>query len=789
MTLPGTQVKQRLCEALDCYEPMPLDAPSNRMYHDRKCAQRMAQARSRRAARLKEGKAPTPADIRLAEIEAARIRRSNKANAEIEAEKQKRAMAQPSPQVTPDGEGGAGYFPSFGSSSGADPLHDTPLEFTVLQGTETRTRRGAGYVEFVNRGTAELLAKKKITKVEAASIHEVNPSTITGWMNSYLEDKTQQSRRRSHELTEQQKEILNSYEKFTQTFFPNALIPTFHLDWAEALRQSMENGDRHMLLAPQRHGKSEMLIRECVRQILLNPDICILWVGKTVKLASKMVGMVRQILEHNVEIKEMFLPEGDEFPPGARSGMPWKNDEFTVSTRTEVRKSATITALGTGSTILGLDADLIVIDDPIDRDLCLSPTERQNVEEWFFTDFISRKEEHTGVIYIGSRQHHQDLPGEIIRKDNELIAQGYPADWYITVYRAHNPNCKVGLPPNAPRHTSHSIDNPEMYAEHDSSGCVLWPEFRTFGYLMGQRRSNPEHFERNYLNNPSSDAFIAVTEEDLKASYEMDKWFSITPRSQGHPNVWQLERPRTVGTVPPGTRLVASIDPATAKPNAAVLWAYTSTPHPVPNLSEDSPQTFLLPTRAVVDIAETPRPGSPGITNLIDRWYEQYKVVDWVFETNIYKDQVRNDSDLADRKSRLGLRFLEHVTSPSTKHDPVAGVLAMLAQFRNRPPALLLPNGDDLTARRISRLTHQLLNFDPEISGGGPRRSNADDDLVMAMWFGWYWLERNSKALSQTIRYEYPVAFSQMGNSSMVGAVNLPGLNWTRPPDSWKASA
>ncbi|HEY7821622.1 MAG TPA: hypothetical protein VIG24_02250, partial [Acidimicrobiia bacterium] len=384
-------------------------------------------------------------------------------------------------------------------------------------------------------------------------------------------------------------------------------------------------------------------------------------------------GYVRANLDHNEKFINDVLGPGQTFQPPTRSGLSWTNGEFTIGNRTEIRKAPTMKAIGVGGTIVGLDFDLIILDDPQDRIRCMSPSQREKDKEWLFTDFLSRKEEHTGVAFIMSRQHVDDLPGGVIRDHAD--------DWRVMVYRSHDPGCTL--------------------VEHDveaHTDCVLWPEKRPWSWLYPQKRANEAHFQRNYMNDPRTDTTVLITAEDIDRC---------------------KDRERKLGQIPKGvSRLVAGIDPADAKPVAAVLWGF-----------EPPSEQFERGRRHVIDIMEA-EAGVRGGREIIRQWKKNYGCSLFVVEKNIAQSWWQ-DADIRALTSDGMAQVKEHYTSASSKWNEATGVVAMFSKMRSDPPTITIPWGDEATRQKMDRLARTFLLFDPDYAG----HKHADDDLPMAAWF------------------------------------------------------
>ncbi len=719
--MPRKKVSARMCAAWGCDQALPPTSRADRVYCSSTCARRVARARTRARSREEKGLEPTRTDRLL---------------------------------VTTG-------LDATTTEAAEDRAHRSRTPKEVADGAVPENVGGEGFQRFAKTDWPVNIIEEVQTASSAAVFFKVSKATISAWMDLYNAVTTQSAAASAWEDDEVAQNLrdyaLSSFGAFTEVFFPDELVPDFHEEWDDELTSALDLGERTVLLAPQRHGKTSFSVRQCLYRIAKNPDIRIILVGKTQELAKKVLAVVRQYLENDPHLLGVLLPPDTSFRPPSRRGLPWTNEEFVVATRTKVLKSPTMVALGIGGSILGRDADFIIIDDPIDRKSSLSQTERDKVSEWFFTDFNSRIEEWTGVMYIGSRQHKDDLPGRIIKNNAQRMAAGFDPDWKVLLYRSHDTACSVPLE-----------DHPED-PEDEGNDCILWPQLRSARWLAEQQRSNPDHFERNYQNNPTSDAFKPVKSDDIEMSFAYDEWLST---SRDSPHGLEGYLPRTFGMPHAGMRMVASVDPAVAKRNAAVLWCYTTAPVLLP-MDPFDPESRRVPTtvRALVDYAE-PNPGSPGVMDILDQWRQKYHVVDWVFETNYFADQIANDRDINDYKSRYGLKFWTHYTTAGNKHDPRAGVLSMLSSMGARPSGLLMPGSTPDSRRHLERFTAQMLNYDPEATHySSGRKRQLDDDLIMAAWFGWYWIEQRVRSRSDSAVLQYGSGFNSFEPSY-----------WGRPP-------
>jgi predicted phage terminase large subunit-like protein len=125
----------------------------------------------------------------------------------------------------------------------------------------------------------------------------------------------------------------------------------------------------------------------------------------------------------------------------------------------ETPEGGGVRAVGSGSGVASVNADIIVIDDPIgSRDEAESQAERDRIWDWITNDLLARCEPHTAVTFTMSRWHMDDPAGR--------IADRFPDLWEV-------------------------VDLPGMAEEGDPLGRApgepLWPEMRDEKWLTTKR--------------------------------------------------------------------------------------------------------------------------------------------------------------------------------------------------------------------------------------------------------------------------------------------------------------
>lgn len=187
-----------------------------------------------------------------------------------------------------------------------------------------------------------------------------------------------------------------------------------------------------------RHGKTETMKGYCAYRLELDPTTRILFAthNQTTALAASR------------DVRRMIRDRGVEL-----------SDEASAASAWETQQRGKFRALGVGTGTASLNADLIVIDDPIGgRKEAESEAHRNAVWDWLRMDILARAEPHTAVLFSMPRWHHDDPAGR---------AQEFQADQWTV----------VDLPGIA------EPDDPLGREE----GELLWPEYRPDTWIEDKR--------------------------------------------------------------------------------------------------------------------------------------------------------------------------------------------------------------------------------------------------------------------------------------------------------------
>jgi hypothetical protein len=488
-------------------------------------------------------------------------------------------------------------------------------------------------------------------------------------------------------------EMVERFMAFEAEFFRVASRKKFlrvdgHYEWISATLATYASGGYLQILSPPRHGKSELLVHFAVWMICVNFNIRILWVGPSEEIAKSMLIAVRTYLEDSDALISGVLGPGRSFQPTTALGRDWSSSSFTVAVRDVTLVGSTMLAVGRGAKILSRNADVIVCDDIEDKASTNQPKMRQDTKDWFGTDLDSRKEEHTGLIVIGSRQHLDDLYAANLDDEN----------FYCITNAAHDPGCVLD-PHDVKAHTK----------------CMFFPELRSYKWLMTKKagavaRGNPGLFEMVYQNNPQGEGMASFDEHAVLASRNPSRSYGI----EG---------------IPSGFKLIAGLDPSATGYQSGFLWAVRQRAD-LPDVGEGVRRfEDVRLQRWMVDMDNTLGGGIPKAHELMKRWLEEYGVRVWVVEINGFQRAILQDPVLVNWARENGVKLIPHQTGLN-KIDEVYGVTAMDRLFQ--AGLMDLPYGDDVSKSKTDMYVKQLLTFD---DSSARKKYKPVSDIVMSSWF------------------------------------------------------
>lgn len=184
-----------------------------------------------------------------------------------------------------------------------------------------------------------------------------------------------------------------------------------HYEIADALDEVLRGeNDRLMILAPPRHGKSELGTRKFPALYLgTHPDREVMAASYDSPLAEEFGRDVRNVVG-STAYSRLFPAVGLSADSTAKGR--WRTNLDGGFLSAGIGDSA-----GGGSGMTGKGADLLTIDDPFkDRSSAESPARRKHVWDWYKSTAYTRLSPHGAIVLINTRWHVDDLAGRLLEE-------------------------------------------------------------------------------------------------------------------------------------------------------------------------------------------------------------------------------------------------------------------------------------------------------------------------------------------------------------------------------------
>lgn len=457
-------------------------------------------------------------------------------------------------------------------------------------------------------------------------------------------------------------------------YFNDKEMPAHCEEWVRAAF------DEPLLLlnVPPRHNKSTVFsIWYPVWRIVRDRDTQVLIVSQTDTLSTRWVGYIASILASS-DVPRVF---GRFKPEKGDSEIPWRpsKGELMVLGREGSRAMQfSVLSRGSGSQILGFEADLIVADDVTTKKIAISPIQRESQILWFQEEVLSRGNPDARAIVIGQRVHLHDLYAYL----RDLVWDHGPKKdeplWYHVNYPAVS----------------------KWPVEEDGSDAeVLWPEVWPYERLMSRYAlvGGKATFYTMYQQDPLAADATLVREEWLEACRDH-------------------ERRHGTGIMPEGSDdgflpivRVASLDPSPTQYNGLVVADVVTTRDKFAAAIVDA---YSFKTERQAELLAK-------INEVVARYHPTY----FIFEKNIAQYWARGDPFIEELK--LKCRVLEHTTTAVSKYDIETGLESLSFDFETG--GIRLPYGDVEGAAASRLIEDEARNW--------TREGRLRDDVLMALWF------------------------------------------------------
>jgi len=183
-----------------------------------------------------------------------------------------------------------------------------------------------------------------------------------------------------------------------------------------------EDANSHLLvLMPRDHGKSAFAGYRAAWEIIKNPAIRILYISSASNLAVKQLKFIKDILASQTVRK--YWP--DLIHPDEGKREKWTESEIMVDhpkRKAEYIRDPTVFTAGLTTSITGMHADLIILDDVVVADNANTDEGRSKVDTQY-SYLASIAAANARVLVVGTRYHPLDLYSKILDKHVEIYGQ------------------------------------------------------------------------------------------------------------------------------------------------------------------------------------------------------------------------------------------------------------------------------------------------------------------------------------------------------------------------------
>ncbi len=273
------------------------------------------------------------------------------------------------------------------------------------------------------------------------------------------------------------KQNLYEFVSFFLKHYLTSNIPQFHMETYKAIPYR----ERLVLAAPRGSAKSTIVSVFYPLWLALfgrRKDITIISASET--LAIEWLRKIKAEIESNQLILSLF---------GDLRSDKWTESHIILSNPWRVN----IRARGAGGQIRGFRPDCVILDDIETDESVESEDQRRKLRMWLFSACLNTLLPKGQLIMIGTILHPLSLLNDCLTSDN---------GWEKRIYTAY----KDGI---------------------QEAGHELWPEMWSHEKLQIRKREiGTWAFQREYMNNPVSDATSPIKSHNIREWVELPKQYS-----------------------------------------------------------------------------------------------------------------------------------------------------------------------------------------------------------------------------------------------------------------------
>jgi hypothetical protein len=168
----------------------------------------------------------------------------------------------------------------------------------------------------------------------------------------------------------------------------------------DRLQCFLTNHRRALVELPRDHGKSTQVCGRILWELGRNPALRVKIVCATDAIAIQRCRYLRDQIERNTLLREVF--------PNLRPRRPWRAESFSIARPGDVI-GPSVQAFGVGAASTGTRADLLVCDDIVDVRALHSRAERRRAVDYFHENLMNLLEPDGRFWGLFTPWHHDDL--------------------------------------------------------------------------------------------------------------------------------------------------------------------------------------------------------------------------------------------------------------------------------------------------------------------------------------------------------------------------------------------
>lgn len=179
--------------------------------------------------------------------------------------------------------------------------------------------------------------------------------------------------------------------------------PLHQAPFHRRIQRNLGDEEDVIVYAPPEHGKTVQVGLRILWEIGNRPGLRVLIVTSTSSQAKKVLGALKNNIERNERLWQVF-------PSLTKANFPiWRDNLIQFGGFHGTRKDYTVQAVGIGGAILGARVDIAILDDVVTLENASTPGQRQKLIDWYESTLLTRITVGGRVWIIGTPWHRYDL--------------------------------------------------------------------------------------------------------------------------------------------------------------------------------------------------------------------------------------------------------------------------------------------------------------------------------------------------------------------------------------------